>query len=142
MGNAVSLVCVPFPFRDPTSTSSTPTGSDESDSSDDSSTDADPPPRNRVLENFHLLVRSNPNNHHFLSFPLIYVASYTEMYSLLVSALLHRRLVGVLSPIIGLAFHPMECRVQVVYAWLQIATSHSCVRSASNTRYRTLTSFS
>ena len=108
-------------YSEDSHSTSTPCSS-ASDNSDESGKEAPLP-----LGHLHLITHHPPDTRR-VSFPIICVAPHTEIYGLLVSTLLHRRLYGVVSPVLGLAFDPMESRLQVVYGWLVESSTHKCVR--------------
>ncbi|KAK1234767.1 hypothetical protein PQX77_002025 [Marasmius sp. AFHP31] len=75
------------------------------------------------------LIAHHPPSLNLVSFPFICVASHAEIYSLLAGALMHRRVYGVLSPLLGLALDPVKCRLQLVYAWLETPGTHICIEA-------------
>ncbi|KAG7089242.1 hypothetical protein E1B28_010941 [Marasmius oreades] len=79
-----------------------------------------------LLKNLHLLARHSQD---VLYFPLLCVGTRRQICSIMVSALMHRRIFGVSSPLLGLSFDPLECEIQVVYGWLAASPSHGCIEA-------------
>ncbi|KAH9847211.1 hypothetical protein C2E23DRAFT_907242 [Lenzites betulinus] len=75
-----------------------------------------------------LLLPQRPDD--LIPFPIICVASHDNIYELLSSALFQRRTFGVEDPVLGFTFDSLDCRIQVVVAWLSECTvdSHECVQ--------------
>ncbi|TRM67090.1 hypothetical protein BD626DRAFT_484715 [Schizophyllum amplum] len=76
----------------------------------------------------HLLLPQRP--HESTPFPVACVAPHGEIYELLSSALFQRRIFGLETPLLGFAFDPLACYLQVVVAWLSPHTTdgHQCVQ--------------
>ncbi|EPQ55244.1 hypothetical protein GLOTRDRAFT_138855 [Gloeophyllum trabeum ATCC 11539] len=76
----------------------------------------------------HLLLPCPP--HDQVLFTLVCVAEEAEIYSAMCSALMQRDLFGIRDVLVGFAFSPDECTLQLVLGWLEDDISHSCVHVA------------
>lgn len=126
-GTVASAVCIPIPVEDEALTLPV---DDESSSSPARSTGyPDGSDTSHIDDTLraHLLEPAHRDGD--IPFPLLLVATYQEIYSVMTSALLHRRVYGIYEPCVGLTFDPQKCELLVVFAWLDTQDDHECVRT-------------
>lgn len=91
------------------------------------------------IDDAHIILLPHADSN--VALALACVARHEEIYSVMFSALMQRRVFGIMDPLLGLALEPLSWTVRVVFGWISEGDEADDVRSNSPRLVLVLTFF-